>query len=480
MTNHLNRTHDGFIQYSNDIHESGVMTPAAVVSTTALSSTHFDVIFIGAGFSGLIAARELSLRHRTVLLIEARDRIGGRTFTTKLGDQQYEMGGGWIHWSQPHVWSEITRYGLSICETNGATADRISLLLENGSRLKVLSMTNLFPEICRAMDDYSNVDGVQGRTVLPIPHNPFAAREVVELYDKLSMQDRLDHISASFNNNQDLYDVMDAYLSMNSQGKLSEGGFLDHLRWWALGDFDTARLFDKTSRYKILEGTSALARAILNDCHDIKLLLSTPVRSIQRTDDNQVTIFTDNGQSFTARSALITVPLNALYKMNFSPPLKLGKQRAINERQCRGGTKFAIKLEKPIGNWCGFAPYPNPITQAFTDDEEGTIIIAFGVDDLLNIRDFNAVQYELRKWLPDIQIKYIIGHDWRKDSFAEGTWGWFRPGQITSNLSILQEYEPPLFFASSDTANGWRSFMDGALESGLSVVQHIERYLKND
>ncbi|CAF3875992.1 unnamed protein product, partial [Rotaria sp. Silwood1] len=37
--------------------------------------------------------------------------------------------------------------------------------------------------------------------------------------------------------------------------------------------------------------------------------------------------------------------------------------------------------------------------------------------------------------------------------------------------------EPPLFFASSDIANGWRGFIDGALESGLTVVRHVERYL---
>ncbi|CAF3941378.1 unnamed protein product, partial [Rotaria sp. Silwood1] len=58
-----------------------------------------------------------------------------------------------------------------------------------------------------------------------------------------------------------------------------------------------------------------------------------------------------------------------------------------------------------------------------------------------------------------------------------GTWGWYRPGQVTSNLLTLQEHEPPLFFASSDIANGWRGFIDGALESGLTVVRHVERYL---
>ncbi|CAF2570097.1 unnamed protein product [Rotaria sp. Silwood2] len=471
------RTQDGFVHHGNNGLENGLITTAAITSSLVTANTNFDVIIIGAGFTGLMAARELSLHNRKVLIIEARDRIGGRTFTTEFENQKYEIGGTWVHWSQPHIWTEITRYGLSITETKGITGDRLSLLLDNGSRLKLMSMTDILPQLCEAMNNYSDVDGVQGRTIVPLPHEPFAANEVTHTYDKMSMQDRLDQISTMFDNNKEMYELLDAYLSMNPQCKLSESGFIDHLRWWALGDYETCRLFDKTSRYKITEGISALAQAILNDCHDVQLLLSTPIVSVNRTNNNNVTICTKNGQLFTGRTAIITIPLNTLHNIEFSPSLKLEKQRVINERQCRGGSKFIIKLEEPIGNWTGYAPYPNPITMAFTDDEEGTIIIAFGMEDLLDIRDFDAVKLALSKLLPDIKIKYIVGHDWRNDPFTSGTWGWYRPGQMTSNLLTLQEHEIPLFFASSDTANGWRGFIDGALESGLTVTRHVQHYL---
>ncbi|CAF0975280.1 unnamed protein product [Rotaria sp. Silwood1] len=472
-----NRTQDGFVHHGNNGLENGLITTAAITSSLVTMNTNFDVIIIGAGFTGLMAARELSFRNRKVLIIEARDRIGGRTFTTEVEKQKYEIGGTWIHWSQPHIWNEITRYGLSIVETKGVTADRLSLLLDNGSRLKITSMTDLLPQLCEAMNKYSDIDGVQGRNVMPLPYEPFAANEAIQIYDKMSMQDRLDEISTIFDNNKEMYELLDAYLSMNSQCKLSESGFIDHLRWWALGDYETCRLFDKTSRYKLTEGISTLAQAMLNDCHDVQLLLSTPIVSVNRTNDNNVIISTQNGQLFTGRSVIITIPLNTLHNIEFSPSLKLEKQRVISEQQCRGGSKFTVKLEESIGNWSGYAPYPNPITMAYTDDEDGTTIIAFGMEDLLDIRDFDAVKLALSKLLPDIKIKYIIGHDWRSDPFTGGTWGWYRPGQVTSNLLTLQEHEPPLFFASSDTANGWRGFIDGALESGLTVVRHVERYL---
>lgn len=45
-----------------------------------------------------------------VLLVEARDRIGGRSWSSNIEGYPFEMGGTWVHWHQPHVWREISRY----------------------------------------------------------------------------------------------------------------------------------------------------------------------------------------------------------------------------------------------------------------------------------------------------------------------------------------------------------------------------------
>jgi monoamine oxidase len=47
-----------------------------------------------------------------VLLIEARDRIGGRSWSSNIEGYPYEMGGTWVYWGQPNVWREISRYGM--------------------------------------------------------------------------------------------------------------------------------------------------------------------------------------------------------------------------------------------------------------------------------------------------------------------------------------------------------------------------------
>jgi hypothetical protein len=109
------------------------------------------------------------------------------------------------------------------------------------------------------MNKFSDVDGVQGRIIFPLPHAPFTVPETIQAYDHLTMQNRLDQILSSSDNDEGMRQILDVYLSMNTQGDLVKSGFLDHLCFWILGDHDTLRTWDKIARYKICEGTSALA-----------------------------------------------------------------------------------------------------------------------------------------------------------------------------------------------------------------------------
>ena len=73
-----------------------------------------DVIVVGGGFAGVTAAREARCAAARCSLLEARERLGGRTWSADWDGRAVEYGGAWVHWHQPHTWSEITRAGLRV------------------------------------------------------------------------------------------------------------------------------------------------------------------------------------------------------------------------------------------------------------------------------------------------------------------------------------------------------------------------------
>ena len=91
-----------------------------------------DVVIVGGGFAEVTAARELTMRGRSAVLVEARDRLGGRTYTADHDGHAMELGGTWVHPEQPHVGAEISRNGMetetfpvlwAVARTCGGDAD---------------------------------------------------------------------------------------------------------------------------------------------------------------------------------------------------------------------------------------------------------------------------------------------------------------------------------------------------------------------
>jgi monoamine oxidase len=80
--------------------------------------------------------------------------------------------------------------------------------------------------------------------------------------------------------------------------------------------------------------------------------------------------------------------------------------------------------------------------------------------------------------LPGLEVERIFGWDWTSDPFALGTWCVFKPGQTGQLLPELRRSEGRLFFASADSAVGWRGTIDGAIESGYRGAREIDDHLR--
>jgi monoamine oxidase len=446
----------------------GLPSPAAFDRTT-LPRDDYDVVVVGAGFAGLTAARELGTRGLRVAIVEARDRIGGRTFVTEQGGQKYEIGGTWVHWGQPFVWSELHRYGLAVSESLSGTADTMSVLTASG--LVTDTAQAVGQELDAALTAYCDIDGAQGRIAFANPH----AREVdiPSALDQLSLADRLASLPVSGRQR----DLLQSFLTMNAATDPARGGLYDQLKWWALGDYNVDSLLKRLGRYKIAQGTSALARALLDDS-GADLAVAQPVSRIEVADG--VVQVQARSLSVRCKAVVVAVPMNVLGDIDFAPRLAPARAAAHQERHVCAGTKFIARVDRSVGAWVGFAPYPNPLTMVVADREvDGrSILVGFGPDDAVDIGNLRRVESELRKFLPGITVEEVFAHDWTNDPYAKGAWTWFAPGQARRALGALQTPAPPLFFANTDWATGWRGFIDGAIEDGLRGARDAMSHLR--
>jgi phytoene dehydrogenase-like protein len=87
-------------------------------SNSAMSERN-DVVVVGAGMAGLTAARTLAEAGLKVLVLEAQDRIGGRTLTQHVGEEAIELGAEFIHGRLPELWVLIEEAELEIYECGG-------------------------------------------------------------------------------------------------------------------------------------------------------------------------------------------------------------------------------------------------------------------------------------------------------------------------------------------------------------------------
>lgn len=74
---------------------------------------------------------------------------------------------------------------------------------------------------------------------------------------------------------------------------------------------------------------------------------------------------------------------------------------------------------------------------------------------------------------PDADVEAYATHDWVNDPYAKGTWACWGPNSASKYLEELQRPHGRVVFASADWSDGWRGFVDGAIERGQQAVQDV-------
>ncbi len=415
-----------------------------------------DVIVIGGGFAGVTAAREAALRGRSVLLLEARERLGGRTWTAPWAGTSIEYGGAWVHWHQPHTWSEITRAGLKV--NVSADADVAAWYVGEQRRSGAVAERD---EIARRGWDRF-VDGVA--QALPNPHDPLLALDALARFDRLTIAERVEELELA----ADEHDVLVGELESLAHAPLQDAGAVSVLRWHALSGYSLALTQFTGSRVSLADGTGGLLRSIATAA-PFETRLGASVAAVAQKPEH-VEVQTRDGTVERARSVVVAVPLNTLGRIEFTPELSEGKRRAVALGQASRGIKIFIHARgEAVGQNAIRAGHQfGHLDTELVFDDGTQLMIGFGLDAArCDASDLGAVQRQLDQIIPGYEALDATAHNWLADEYSSGTWAIHRPGWYVEHHAEMRRPEGRVVLAGSDLANGWAGFIDGAIESGL-------------
>lgn len=442
---------------------------ASVVGATSgtargAARADYDAIVIGAGFAGASAARSLTSKGLKVLVLEARNRIGGRVWTSTFAGEQVEMGGTWVDEKQPLVWQEVQKHKLAL--TADAPPARSYFPTTTTGGWQAFDPFDLFSRQSQVVTPL--FEG--SREWFPDPYKPFLREDLLRDLDKLSMRDRLNQMRYS-PAEELLADPATSYLT----GSASTMGLTELAHWWALTGHSYEG-YGSINTYRPTVGSTALVQSILNESK-ATVKLSSPVTTVS-VSGKQVTV-TAKGTNYTAGGVVVAVPVNVWNSIKFTPGLPAEftglSTRGLGVRTAqkfmmhvRGSGLVRFSAESPAAS-------SSKITAVFPFKErsDGNIVIGFSNAASFNAGDRATVQTELRKIIPGIEVVAVSTQHWGQDPYSQGGWAVRGPGVLMGPLRTVQRPVGPLAFATSDIASGWNGYMDGAIESGNTAAGQI-------
>jgi polyamine oxidase len=423
------------------------------------------VIVVGAGMAGLGAANALASAGVDVVVLEARDRIGGRLRTFDLGGSPVDLGGSWIH--------------TPIGNPMSAWADQVGVERRPA---------HLFDEAIPWDARSGAVDASEHDWLLS------EARE--------GFPDALDELRARLGPDATLLDAIDVYLA----GRDLPGDRQRHLGW-ALRRFaegDSSGRAEELSlewydRYGVTYEGDVFGdmpiggyRRLLEPLASIvDVRLATEVRSISIEQDG-IGVTAATGQEFRGSHALVTVPLGVL-KANtiaFDPPLPAERAAAIARLGFGRFEKVAVRYEhSPAASRA-----PNAFVVSDLDQPElpvvmnlepfvgEPVVLGYAFGTTVGLVADGQVDTAVERLLGLVERisgdrltpTAVVRTSWSADPFTRGAYSFVPIGAAPSDFDLLGEpIEGRLLFAGEATSQRRVGYADGALSSGIREASRL-------
>ncbi|WP_410643897.1 flavin monoamine oxidase family protein [Amycolatopsis sp. lyj-346] len=446
-----------------------------------------DVVVVGAGLAGLTTARELTAAGRDVVVLEARDRVGGRTVNHDLGDGKVvEAGGQFVGPTQDHILALAKQVGV---ETFPAFTWGASVYV-NGDRARryrgdIPPDPLALPDLGIAM---RRINQLAGKIPLDAPWRAPKARA----WDSMTFESWIRHTTAGAG----ALDLVNVLLGSAYGGSAANASLLYSL--WYIAGFGNETTPGTVERgigvtggaqESRFAGGSQLISQRIGDELDGRVVLGSPVRAIEQ-DDGRVTVKSDV-DTWSARHVVVAVPPALAARISWRPLLP-PQQDALFSRMTFGAL---MKCE---------AVYPEPFWRA--DGLNGQAVFRHG-SPICSMWDNSPPDGK-----PGVLMGFLGGPQWHTwaarpprerraavlrafaaavgkpalspvDYFEQDWVGeeWTRGGPTSvPGPGVLTELGPwrdrpfgRVHWAGAEHSDHWNGYMDGAVRSGETAARAV-------
>ncbi|HVF11847.1 MAG TPA: FAD-dependent oxidoreductase [Actinomycetota bacterium] len=445
------------------------------------STPEVDVAIVGAGLAGLAAATAVAKAGRSVLVLEARDRVGGRVHNQDIGDGRVvEMGGQWLGPGQDQMYLLAKDLGVETFPTHD-DGDVLAWIGRKRYRFKGdLPLMNplVIADLVQAV---AALERQAKRVPLDKPWEAKRARAWDSQTTETWLRRRVRTDRAR--------ELLHLYLSAVFAAEPANLSMLHTLFYIHSGEgFDNLiRFRGGAQQDRIVGGSQTIALLLADRLGDV-VFLESPIRRIEQTP-SKVVVHSD-ALSVEAQRAIVAIPPTLAGRITYDPPLPPGRDQ-LTQRVPQGSVvKVNAVYESPFWRNEGLrgqAADPSALV-GFTADNsppDGDVGVLVGFIEGRHAQNYSREDPSNRRKLVLDDLARYFGpqaatpleyheRDWSAEEWTRGCYGGhFAPGVWSQYGHALRESIGRIHWAGTETSSEWNGYMEGAVRSGQRAASEV-------